>query len=263
MIKSASFHHAHKHTPQSLAPLSPQKQRLLPQTGRKLPIRRADFDHHADRLSQILTECKERKCRQIERERVDARIRSLSVGRGRLAKQILARDRLQQRRTVIEKKGRGLLCAKRKVYAQAVRELFAPTVDARLHRKVETREPLQHSATKHSSLSPAPFRTPKPRPSVPTFLPPSPEPTDWLGDRRRLRNQVLLGRRQEPALDWGPLGGNLCQVRARTRALECRVRKQELVLSELDTDTGLELNEQVTAAWLASAKAKLRVLITD
>jgi len=66
----------------------------------------------------------------------------------------------------------------------AVRELLTPTVDERLHRKMETREQLQCYV-----------RTPKPRPS--------PEPTDWLGDKRRLRNQVSLGH----ALDWG---GNLC-----------------------------------------------------
>ena len=64
--------------PQSLAPLSPKSNVYC----RKLPIRRADFDRHADRVSQILTECQERKCRQIEGERVDACISSVGKERG-------------------------------------------------------------------------------------------------------------------------------------------------------------------------------------
>jgi hypothetical protein len=262
MIKSNS--HIYMRTPQNLAPLMSFEQRRLWQAARKQPINRADLDLHAGRVNQLLAECKERKYRQMERERIDARIRSHSVCRGKLAKQSLERDRLQRQKTIAEKKGRVMLYAKRKAYGQVVNKLFAPSRNESIQLKVQTREQPPHSPVLYSlSASPARFRTPKPRPSSPVFLPPSPEPTDWLGHRRRLRNQVLLGRRQEPVLDWGPLGSNLSQVRARTRALESRVRQQELVLSELDTDSGLDRNEQVTEAWLASAKAKLSVLIAD
>ena len=93
-------------------------------------------------------------------------------------------------------------------------------MDERLHQKVETREQLQ--GYEALSVSPAPFRIP--RPSVPTL-----SWAYWLCHRRRLRNQVSLGRRQELAFDWDRWVATF----ARTRALECRVRKQELVLGEL------------------------------
>ena len=246
--------------------VTPTRTRMpqLPHFGvsRKQCFSRDDLLLHAKRVDKVITECKLQKLQQIERERIDARVRSLFLGRGRLSREVLERDQLQRQKTQQEAQTRVALCNKKRLYTRLVHDLFAP-------RNRKSPDPLLRKQTEVSSAKPvsrsispvSPHILRRKSPRSPTFSSIKAEPIDWLGDRRRRRNRIIYGKSPEPTICVDPLGTEINAVRQRTRVLETQLRQQELLLSDLDDMYGLELGEQLSDGWIAAAKAKLSVII--
>jgi hypothetical protein len=259
------------------------------------PMNKEELDEHARHLQEMRQELELRRARGKSEHILDDRVASSTQHlTSKFTYTVIQQDNALKRAQSVEQQEKKRLAAKKKQYASIVKEMFTPTVDSLKQKEMElVKERLKNpvkslprrsnssvlrdnamvelidgtSASPDISSSRRRFKKNTMIPEERAKL--EPKHVDYLGDRRKVRENYAYNGASVKGGDWKELDDESMDPEAKTQILkrkaqraENEVKRHKLMLSSVHPDdiNGLEAVDKVNDMLIGSIRAKLSML---